>query len=147
MKMIGKKLNVVSRKKLAIQSNDSFAKQSHHNFQIRTGISSFKEILMFFFVSSSLPSTDYYCPIENFADLFEIFLGQNQIQPLTKSLTVCSNLHNAHDATALNIELNQFCLLRLKLYQTNLSRQTSLELTDPSIISFDRLRIGAYDDQ
>ena len=99
------------------------------------------------FVSSSLPSTDYYCPIENFTDLFEIFLGQNEIQPLTKSLTACSNLHNAHDATALNIELNQFCLLRLRLFQTNLSRQTSLELTDPSIISFDRLRIGAYDDQ
>lgn len=102
-------------------------------------------VFLFFFYS--LPSIDYYCAIENFTDLFEILRCQNELQTLIKPLTIYSNLHDAHDATGLNIELNQFCLLRVKLYQTNLSHRTTIELTDPSMISFDRLWIYAYDDQ
>lgn len=89
----------------------------------------------------------YYCPTETFEDLFQILRCQNEMKPLEKPLIIYSNLRDAHDATELNIANNQFCLLRVNLYQLNSSNEPSLELVNPSIISFDRLWIYAYDDQ
>jgi hypothetical protein len=60
---------------------------------------------------------------------------------------IYSNIRDAHDATELNIETNQFCLLRVNLFQSNLLHENALQLKDPSIISFDRIWIYTYNDQ
>jgi hypothetical protein len=64
-----------------------------------------------------------------------------------KPLIVYSSIRDAHDATELNIENNQFCLLRLLVFQSNLIPENSLELYDSSAICFDRMWIYLYNDQ
>jgi len=89
----------------------------------------------------------YYCPTENLNDIFKLLRCQNEQKQLIKPLIVYSNIRDAHEATELNIENNQFCLLRLNLFQSNILHKNSLQLTDPSTICFDRMWIYAYNDQ
>ncbi|CAF1475359.1 unnamed protein product [Adineta ricciae] len=89
----------------------------------------------------------YYCPIENLRDLFKLLYCQNEHELLIKPLIIYSNIHDAHEATELNLENNQFCLLRLLVFQSKLVQENSLEIYDPSMITFDRMWIYMYNDQ
>jgi len=92
-------------------------------------------------------SNFFYLPIENFSELFSLLRCQNTSKKLSKPLTIYSNLHEAHDATEYDIENNQFSLLRVKLSRFDSSQSTTIEIFDPSVISFDRLWLYAYHDQ
>lgn len=103
--------------------------------------------ILFDRIPPGIQPISYYCPIESLDDVFQILRCQNQVKSFEKPLIIYSNIHDAHEATELNLQTNQFCLLRVNLYQLNPSHDSSLELTNPSLISFDRLWIYAYDDQ
>jgi len=103
--------------------------------------------MIFFSSNSQTEPIYYYCPTENVKDIFNLLRCQNEQKLLIKPLIVYSNIRDAHDATELNIENNQFCLLRLNLIQSNLLYENPLQLNDPSTICFDRIWIYAYNDQ
>ncbi|UJR13311.1 hypothetical protein I4U23_000329 [Adineta vaga] len=107
-----------------------------------------KDFYFYFpFQTNSSESVYYYCPIENIHDIFKLLRCQNEQNLLLKPLVIYSNIHDAHEATELNLENNQFCLLRLLVFQSNLVEENPVEVYDPSMISFDRMWIYIYNDQ
>ncbi|UJR13310.1 hypothetical protein I4U23_000328 [Adineta vaga] len=78
--------------------------------------------------TNSLKSVYYYCPIENIHDIFKLLRCQNEQNLLLKPLVIYSNIHDAHEATELNLENNQFCLLRLLVFQSNLVEENPVEI-------------------
>jgi len=104
-------------------------------------------LIIFFSRNDQNEPVYYYCPTENLNDIFKLLRCQNEQKQLTKPLIVYSNIRDAHYATEFNIETNQFCLLRLNLFQTNLVHEDFLQLNDPSIICFDRIWIYTYNYQ
>ncbi|CAF0987271.1 unnamed protein product [Adineta steineri] len=89
----------------------------------------------------------YYCPTENLKDTWRLLRCQNDQNQLIKPLIIYSNIRDAHEATELNIETNQFCLLRLLVFQSNLIQENCLEIYDPTTICFDRMWIYVYSDE
>jgi hypothetical protein len=105
-------------------------------------------MIIFFSLNNQTEPLYYYCPTENPNEIFKLLRCQHEQKEFLKPLIVYSNIHDAHEATELNLENNQFCLLRLHLFQSNLLiHEDSIQLNDPSTIYFDRMWIYIYNDQ
>jgi hypothetical protein len=59
---------------------------------------------------------NYYCPTENLKDIFQLLRYQNEEKQFSKPLMIYSNICDGLDATDLNVETNQFCLLRVNIF-------------------------------
>lgn len=101
-------------------------------------------------LNASIKPTYYYYPMENPADFIQILRCQNEENPLVKSLIVYASILDAHDAAKQNFDNDQFCLLRVHVFDSGLingtlQQQNRLQLNDPSTMCFDRMWIYTYD--
>ncbi|CAF0893126.1 unnamed protein product, partial [Didymodactylos carnosus] len=90
-----------------------------------------------------------YCPIEKPSDILDYIRWQNSSQTgKLSSLLIYANIQDAHDNTKQQCDNDQFCLLCVRVLNTNnqyKNDQNELKITNPNLIMFQELWLYKYD--